>query len=249
VWLKENLLNLAIQRLPSNWKYVAWIDADVLFARPNWVHETIHQLQHYAFVQLWSDAVDLDPDHRPIAYHTSYAWCHHHGERPVPPFGHGHGPYGSGGRRRTVHHYHPGFAWAARRDALDAVGGLIDWAALGAADNHMAQALLGDVENSVHPSIHGSYRRWLIEWQARCDREIKRNVGYVSGLLTHYWHGKKVDRRYWDRWQILARNTFDPELDLKRDAQGLWQLTRRNPQLRDDIRTYMRGRNEDSIDV
>jgi len=28
IWLKENALNLLIERLPSDWKYVAWIDAD-----------------------------------------------------------------------------------------------------------------------------------------------------------------------------------------------------------------------------
>src|SRR6185437_2489146 len=35
LWLKENMLNLVIARLPSDWKYVAWVDADILFQRPN----------------------------------------------------------------------------------------------------------------------------------------------------------------------------------------------------------------------
>ena len=30
VWLKENLINLAIQRLPLAAKYIAWVDADKL---------------------------------------------------------------------------------------------------------------------------------------------------------------------------------------------------------------------------
>ena len=42
LWHKENLINMAVQRLPSDWEYVAWIDADVSFARPDWVAETIH---------------------------------------------------------------------------------------------------------------------------------------------------------------------------------------------------------------
>src|SRR6266496_395544 len=29
IWIKENLINLAIQRLPADWKYVAWIDGDI----------------------------------------------------------------------------------------------------------------------------------------------------------------------------------------------------------------------------
>jgi hypothetical protein len=47
VWFKENLINRAVAALPEDWKYMAWVDADIEFARPNWVGETIHQLQHY----------------------------------------------------------------------------------------------------------------------------------------------------------------------------------------------------------
>ena len=28
-WCKENLINIAISKLPSDWKYVSWIDADI----------------------------------------------------------------------------------------------------------------------------------------------------------------------------------------------------------------------------
>ena len=31
IWIKENLINLAIQQLPEDWQYVAWIDADIIF--------------------------------------------------------------------------------------------------------------------------------------------------------------------------------------------------------------------------
>jgi len=58
-----------------------------------------------------------------------------------------------------------------------------------------------------------------------------------------------VDRHYSDRWKILVDNKYNPESDLKRDAQGLYSLTDRSPGLRDGIRTYFRSRNEDSIDL
>src|SRR4051812_42892051 len=45
IWLKENLINIAIHRLSTHidphWKYVAWVDADITFARPDWVGETL----------------------------------------------------------------------------------------------------------------------------------------------------------------------------------------------------------------
>ena len=89
--------------------------------------------------------------------------------------------------------------------------------------------------------------RWLAEWQARAEHHIRRNVGYVEGVLLHHWHGRRADRAYQDRGQILTGAAFDPERDLKRDWQGLWSLTDRSPALRDAIRAYMRARNEDQL--
>lgn len=31
LWIKENLINIAVERLPSNVEYIAWIDADIEF--------------------------------------------------------------------------------------------------------------------------------------------------------------------------------------------------------------------------
>jgi hypothetical protein len=31
IWMKENLINIAVQRLPRNIEYVAWLDADIEF--------------------------------------------------------------------------------------------------------------------------------------------------------------------------------------------------------------------------
>jgi hypothetical protein len=47
LWYKENLINIGISRLPSTWQYVAWIDGDIDFVRPDWMLETIHELQHH----------------------------------------------------------------------------------------------------------------------------------------------------------------------------------------------------------
>jgi hypothetical protein len=250
VWLKENMINVGISRVPANAKYIAWIDADVVFARPNWVGETIHQLQHYHVVQMFSDAIDLGPTHEPIAHHKGFMYCYHNiGAASTPGFNTGGYNTGCGESPSKINLWHPGYAWAARREALDAVGGLFDVAALGAGDNHMAKALVGRVQDSVHPNVQQNYRDHLERWQDRAERHIKRNVGYVSGLLLHYWHGSKKSRQYWDRWRILVDNGYCPDYDLKRDSQGLWQLTGQKPVMRDQMRAYFRQRSEDSIDL
>lgn len=62
LWLKENLLNIGTSRLPPEARYVAFVDADVAFARSNWAQETLHALQHHAVVQMYSTVVYLDHD-------------------------------------------------------------------------------------------------------------------------------------------------------------------------------------------
>ncbi len=233
LWHKENMLNLAIAQLPRDWEYVAWVDADVSFARPDWVQETIHQLQHFDVVQMFSNAQDLTPSHETMNKHVGFMYSYWHNLKCT----------------KDYNNWHPGFAWAARRSAINHLGGLIDFSILGAGDRHMAFGLVGKMQQAIHGSLQLGYAKELMMWQERAERHIRRNVGYVPGTLLHHWHGKKRDRGYRDRWEILIGNKFDPDLDLKRDWQGLYQLTDRSIELRDDLRRYFKSRNEDSIDL
>lgn len=232
LWHKENMLNLAIQRLPENWKYVAWIDADVDFARNDWVIETLNLLQHFDAIQMFSTALDLSPKEEVFHTHKGFIYSYANGFQG----------------NRDYSNWHPGFAWAIRREAFDALGGLIDFAVLGSADRHMANALIGQVERTIHKDLTFDYKEGLLLWEERALKYVKKNVGFMPGSILHHWHGKKVDRRYNSRWEILIRNQYSPRLDLKPDWQGLWQLTDRSHQLRDEIRHYFSSRNEDSID-
>lgn len=257
-WLKENLINIGISRLPRDWKYVAWVDADITFARRDWARETVHMLQHHGLVQLWTDAIDLGPNYETMANHKSFAYSYYHApatkDKPDSRYPK-HGCYGSGGipTHPKTNWWHPGYAWAMRRDIFDKLGGLIDFAILGAADNHMAWATIGHVERSMAKGLTGAYVDELHRWQDRALTYLRKNIGFVHGTILHHWHGAKKNRRYYDRWQILVKNQFDPDNDLKRDWQGLYQLcdqfTPRSIALRDDIRAYFIQRNEDSIDV
>ena len=68
----------------------------------------------------------------------------------------------------------------------------------------------------------------------------------MPGTVDHAFHGTKVNRRYVERWGILKRHGYDPLADIKRDWQGLLQLTGNKPKLRDDLRIYFRQRDEDA---
>ena len=68
LWRKENALNLLGQRLPPEAKYLAWIDADVQFARPDWAQETLHLLQHYDVIQMFSHIQNIGPSYEPLTF-------------------------------------------------------------------------------------------------------------------------------------------------------------------------------------
>lgn len=251
IWHKENLIDLGVARLPHDWQYVAWVDADVVFARPEWVAETIHKLQHHPVVQMWSKAVDLGPTNEPIKEFKSFAASYLEelaGGEVGSPAGYGYGSKGS--------YWHTGFAWAARRDAWDALGGLIDFAILGSADFFMAWALIGRLQSHLYQTIHGkvdgrytaAYSGALLEWQDRAE-ELKQDVGCVEGLLLHHFHGSKSKRGYNTREKILIDNAYDPGKHIHRDWQGLYQLDRKAVGLRDQIREYFQRRDEDSKEV
>jgi hypothetical protein len=118
----------------------------------------------------------------------------------------------------------------------------------------MASALVGRLAdilgNDLERGIHARYAARMYEWQERAERHIRRNVGVVKGLALHYWHGSKVNRKYGSRKKILIDCEYNPETDLKRDWQGVYQLsdqfTDRSQKLRDHVRKYFRERNEDA---
>lgn len=244
IWLKENLLNRAVQHLPPDWKYVAFVDSDITFTRPDWASETLHALQHYHVVQMFSCAMNLSPEYMPLESNLGFGYCHVHDYARRTDGTH----YVQGGKGHP-NSWHTGFAWAWRREALDSVGGLIEHGILGAGDNHMARALVGRAEESLNPKLAPGYKRLVRQWQDRATKHIKGNVGYIDGTINHYWHGRIVNRRYGDRWKLLIQHQFDPDTDIKYDSNGIMCLTDTKPALRDDIRRYFRARSEDSIDA
>ena len=235
VWNKECMINRGIAHLPADWKYVAWVDADVFFRKRNWASETVEALQLYDIVQPWSDCYDLGPDDDHLQTHRSFCRLYKDG-KPIVPSG-----------AADYEFAHPGYAWAATRPALERLGGLLEMAALGAADHHMALGLIGRAAASLPGGIHPNYKRAVLRWQEWAVQHVCGNIGYVPGSIEHRWHGSKDLRRYIDRWSILLKHAFDPIEDLKRNTSGLLELAGNKPAFHRDIDAYFRQRNEDAV--
>jgi len=125
-------------------------------------------------------------------------------------------------------------------------GGLIETAALGAADHHMALALIGKTGASIPGAMTDGYKAPIYRWQARVFSKIGGHIGALAGTIEHAFHGVKDKRAYVDRWDILCKNKFDPAADLKRNTWGVVELAGNKPQLSHDIDTFFRGRDEDA---
>lgn len=257
---KENILNAVIKTFPPDWEYGAWIDADFHFTRHDWALEAIHQLQHYDFVQLFSSYSDLSGEtyglgHQPTRVNPGFAFNYIQSGFCLPP------GYSNGGWR-TPHggvdqeYYGLGFAgrrgvgatggaWAFRRSAFDTVGGLLDQCILGHGDWFMTFGLAGEEAPDMHiDGYSDDYRNVILAWQANAAK-LKKNIGYIDGFAIHHFHGSKLRRGYASRDKILVQYKFAPTTDLRRDWQGIFQLSGDKPALRDAIRAYFISRNED----
>ena len=234
-WTKENLLNIGISRMPDA-KYIATLDADIQFRSQTWAADSVDALQHYPVIQPWSYCYDLGPNGEHIQAHRSFASLVYAGEPVVQ------GPNAASGYEFG----HPGYAWAYTRQALEHVGGLVETAALGAADHHMAMALIGKIGDSIPGNLGDGYKAPLYQWQARANHHIQGHIGALNGTIEHFWHGTKEKRAYVSRWEILARHSFNPTSDLKRNTHGVLELAGNKPKLSRDIDHYFRARDEDS---
>lgn len=238
-WLKENALNLLFWHLPRTARYIAYVDADMTFARPDIFDETVHTLQHYQAVQMFSEYQDIGPDHQRLGGGRSYMAGY------LDPCSSKDRHSASG---QPAWLGAPGGAWAFRRSALEATGGLLDVCIVGSGDTFMAQGMTSGII-PLKRSFHPRYLEHLARWEGRAQRGLRQNIGMVNGLMLHGWHGSRKHRGYGSRDEILIRHQFNPDADLLRDMQGLYQLDPSRIGLRDDLIRYGGQRNEDSIEV
>lgn len=251
LWLKENAINIGAQALPHNWQQACYLDSDVHFVRPNWVGETIHKLQHYKFVQMFSHARDMGPNYEllpadyPHADGVGFvkAWQNGDLHSTLTPEIEQDLKNLSIDIKNLVHDFQklekdltggcyynfnkrvfPGLAWAFTKEAFNAVGGMLDIAIWGGGDWHMSHALIEKTEGMMRNDLHRNYKKIVNQWYQRCRTHVRRNVGVVEGTILHSWHGKKTQRGYNAKHKLLAEFGFDPLRHLSKDHQGLYQL-------------------------
>lgn len=242
LWHKERAINLGLaylKKLYPEARKMAWIDADVTFANPDWVKDTLNALDHFDVVQPFSQAINLNPRYERM-WDVKSMFCNF-----INNIGYAQNPpkqlkYAGGG--------HPGLAWAAKISALDSLGGLLDICVHGSADTHMGNALMGDVTLYTNTHFPQNLLAKYKAWQDKCDKYIKKNIGYVNGLILHEWHGKSQDRGYEKRIDMICFHQYDPDTDLIVTDNGLYAFAGNKIDMERDLRRSLSSRNEDSVD-
>lgn len=241
LWHKERLANLGIARLlhhVPNARFLGLFDSDITFAHPEWADLVRHKLAHLKVVQPFATAINLD-------VHDDFMWScpssiraylegrGYHQEPPLPVC--------------YTYKGHPGLAWCFTRDVWERLGGLYDLCIAGSADTIMSNAFKGDISVYLPGAPSQSMRDSMAAWQAKCDRHIRGQIGFVPGCVLHHWHGHSGERGYEKRWDILSFHQFDPLVDVRTDEHGMLRWSGNKPRLEDDIRLSLGSRNEDAV--
>jgi hypothetical protein len=245
MWQKERLYNLTLDHLPAECRYIAFLDADILFTELDWVARSIAELERVPIIQPFSHVVRmregddwLDPRSCPTG--TGEGQIYH-------AFAYGTREHGPDAPKIFSKHGYTGYGWVWRRD-LVAAHGWYDAAILGGGDALLAHAIFNNREADVYRELTPAQQRHYDEWASRFYEEVRGRVSYISGAVLHRWHGSRKDRRYRGR-QSRARHleaaSFDPQIDICQDEMGLWKWASQKPDLERAVIDYFAGRNED----
>jgi hypothetical protein len=230
LWHKENMVNMGVKHLlPKKWKAFAWIDSDIEFDNPSWVMDTLKVLNGTKdIVQIFSQCIDMNQEEEAMNVFTSF------GHQYVKELSYS---------KQLVRFWHPGFAWACTRKAYEKMGGLYEKAILGSGDNIMALSLIKQGLKAVNENSTDDYIQSVLDFQ---ERVKTLRLGYVPGVIRHYFHGSKKNRKYGERWQILLKHDYSPSLHTINNQYGVLEPTKECPkELLDDILDYFKQRNED----
>lgn len=220
LWQKEAAINLASKMLGPEYTAVAWIDADVWFSNPNWVSDTLKELENNDVVQMFEKCI----------------WTSPTGETELTKPTVAKTPLDQSWRS------HPGFAWAMRRELWDKAGGLYPFALSGGGDTIMTLAF----QNSKlwdHARKHTGINREPYDAWAANFKGAK--IGFTPGTLYHEWHGSRKDRDYVGRCERVSK--VDVTKDLRVASNGLLEWTETaDKKLIAEVRQYFTSRNDDS---
>jgi len=203
LWHKEYLLNLLIKELPKKYKYVFWLDTDVIFKNKNWLVEACETLKYYRVVQPFTYCTHLDKDDfdgsstvLSLLEGKNYLNDDIVNRKKWRSYASNFYTSLVNDKRYDVRG-HVGFAWGCRREIFDYVL-LFENAKIGGADGIIAYACQ---DSYVCESIDKMFgcRQDIIDFTSQWYFFAGNSLKAVQGDLYHIWHGDTKKREYYKR--------------------------------------------------
>jgi len=233
---KESMINLAVSKLPQDAKYVSWVDYEVEFTNPNWLNDSIKALNMFKIAQLFDEVSFVNNNGEELKREKGFA--------------------SQLGNKKNLEKKNyeiaaavSGFGWGIRKDALKELNGLIDFTLIGNNEKVMAYCLGGKMEDYVPEGIAENFRDAIKNWQKKATTIFTQGVGFIPGIIKVNNSLAKRDRKFIERWEILAENGFDPRNDLQKDAAGLYVLSASKPKLNEELRILFDTANDESLEA
>ena len=232
---KENLINLAVSKLPHDAKYIAWIDHEVEFTNPNWLNDSIKALNMFRIAQLFDEVSSINTNGEEIRREKGFA--------------------SQLGNKKNLDRkifeattITSGYGWGIRKEAFKELDGIIDSTLIGIGEKTIAYCLTGKIDEYVPSAVGDNFKDLLNSWQKKASQTFLQGIGFIPGMIRVVNNGFIRDKKYIDRWDILANNNFDPKIDLVKDKNGLYVLAESKPKLIEELKNLFDGINAESLE-
>ena len=258
LWHKERLLNIGIRKLLSDGvRKIAWLDGDIVFEDPTWPLEIAKRLEHKNLCQVFdSISIHAHESGPPMIGPSAVKYFEESGalysQKPSRIRNLARGLLKGG---------QSGFGWAARAEVFEKVL-LFENAVVGGGDKLMFAASLAKDQSDPrfqalthskytckacgHKNRSDAFTVSFLEWAQQWSTAVDGSVDYARLRIRDMYHGKRSDRGYMARHDILYRNKFDPAVDLLINSSNCFEWSPGKERLGGEVEAYFLSRREDS---
>jgi len=242
LWQKEAMLNIGLNKLPQECDKIVWLDCDIIFKNSNWISETSKLLEKYSIIQPFQYCVRLSKgqqdledfelnqlvtDKKDININKSIVYSIF------------------SEKEDDFNNYSwPGYAWAGRKNIFDKIK-FFDYGIIGSGDQFMADAFTDNYPKYTMEIYSDEMKKKYIDWSINASKEINKSVSFTKGVILHLWHGETKNRYYFDRHRSIGKLNFNPDLDLNKNDEGLWEISPNRSVLQKTLFLYFLARNEE----
>jgi len=200
---KENLCRILERKIPSKFKKLVFLDADIIFNNDEWYTKTSELLNTNDVVQVFDKCHWLDTNGDITMTRESVLHMD---------------------SRSYDSKYHPGFGWAFRREWYNKTG-FFDYALSGSGDALSVIKWMNKTPPKNYKSLPKSIQK---QYEEYC--KVLPRITYLKNIeVKHLYHGSRENRQYVDRHELLnVDKDIKDLLNISKDGLFEWKFSEFN---------------------